>query len=370
MNCHEINKGEFHERYLLGKLTKEESEAYLEHISACEKCLQEQLKLKKIISGIRFAGKTGMKTEIEKQIIELKEQSKNEWKYFVLKAAAVLIIAVFVPGLYYYYELNFNETVSQNNLSESPITEIDESLDYDYSEIMDSELPTEQDKSIKPKSVINDKREPAIAEGIRQEKKDMEQERNKISSVKPAQSALPIVKEAIETPAEPDIETTTGFAAKRMKSASSVNSIEQNPSIILELEDKATEVLEEKQDEDIMRSLSEKKALGKTYPLQNHSIDTIDQNIILRLVTESLKIEFITNLTRTEQKHDSTYAYSKTGDILKVYWNDIPEKYIKNSNSLSAEEIENGKILIKYNDTIEHQIEVINNYILIKAISD
>ena len=370
MNCHEINNGEFHERYLLGKLTKEEAEAYLEHISACENCLQEQLKLKKMISGIRFAGQKAMKTEIKKQIIELKEQSKNEWKYFVLKAAAVLIVAVFVPGLYYYYELNFNENAPQSKPVESLKTEIDDSSGYSYPKSMDSELPPERDKAVKPKSVIADKKEPETAEGIRQEKKDLEQKKTILSPAEPALSVLPILNEAIEMQAEPDREKATGFAVKRMKPAGSVNSIEQNPSIILEVGDKATEVMEEKQNDDLIPAFSEKKALGRAYPLQKNTIDTINQKIILRLISGSLTIEFITDKTRAAQEYDSTYAYGKTGNILKVYWNDIPEKYIKNIGSLSAEKIENGIILIKYNDIIEHQIEVKDNYILIKTLDD
>ncbi len=103
MNCQQINKDEWHEKYLLGHLNPEQQESYEQHLSECPDCSEELETQRQLIMGIRHSSRLAMKNEIITQAEQIRENSRAELKYVFFRAAAVLLVAVFLPGLYYYY---------------------------------------------------------------------------------------------------------------------------------------------------------------------------------------------------------------------------------------------------------------------------
>jgi len=104
MDCKYIEQNDFHEKYLLDRLGENEKAEYLSHLNSCKTCKNRLDSEKEIIGSVRHFGKSEMKSEIAKQVAEIKSREKNISWDMILKVAAIFFFLVITPGLVYYYQ--------------------------------------------------------------------------------------------------------------------------------------------------------------------------------------------------------------------------------------------------------------------------
>jgi len=104
MDCKYIEQNDIHEKYLLDKLNGNEKAEYLSHLNSCEICKNTLDSEKNIIGTVRHFGKIEMKSEIARQVAEIKSREKNVSWDMILKVAAIFFFLVITPGLVYYYQ--------------------------------------------------------------------------------------------------------------------------------------------------------------------------------------------------------------------------------------------------------------------------
>lgn len=115
MDCHDVQQNEFHEQYILGRLSKTEVTEYEKHIERCETCRDELAKQRKIITGIQAAGREAMKQRIRQQVGDLRDQQESpgsKWQ-MILKIAAVLFIVALIPSALYYFRTESGEPLTR-----------------------------------------------------------------------------------------------------------------------------------------------------------------------------------------------------------------------------------------------------------------
>jgi len=116
MNCQKIYENDYHEKYILGRLSKQEIAEYKEHLKICDSCRKELTRQQILIGSIREIGKQQMKKEIQWQV---DQQSTKQYTFnwgMVLKVAAAILFFVIAPGMIYYYHTfgpSFNEKDKQ-----------------------------------------------------------------------------------------------------------------------------------------------------------------------------------------------------------------------------------------------------------------
>lgn len=103
MNCQIIQDNDYHEKYLLERLSQQELSEYKQHLKECESCRKELGNQALVIGSLREIGKKHMKDEIRRQVEEQKiEADRFNWN-MLLKIAAVILFFVITPGIIYYY---------------------------------------------------------------------------------------------------------------------------------------------------------------------------------------------------------------------------------------------------------------------------
>lgn len=115
MNCQYIQQNDFHENYLLGRLSKAEESEYEKHIEGCDSCREELAKQRTLIGGIQAVGRQEMKQQIREQVEELREQPRtngSKWQ-MILKIAAVLFIIALIPSAIYYFRTDTGEPIAR-----------------------------------------------------------------------------------------------------------------------------------------------------------------------------------------------------------------------------------------------------------------
>lgn len=115
MDCHDVQQNEFHEQYILGRLSKAEVAEYEKHLEGCETCRDELAKQRTVIAGIQAAGREEMKQLIREQVQNLREQresSGSKWQ-MILKIAAVLFIVALIPSALYYFRTESGEPLTR-----------------------------------------------------------------------------------------------------------------------------------------------------------------------------------------------------------------------------------------------------------------
>lgn len=123
MDCKYIKQNDIHEKYLLNKLNNNEKAEYLSHLSSCDICKNTLENEKEIIHSVRHFSKIEMKSEISRQVAEIKSREKDVSWDMILKVAAIFFFLVITPGLVYYYQSveppkiselnNFDEAINQ-----------------------------------------------------------------------------------------------------------------------------------------------------------------------------------------------------------------------------------------------------------------
>ena len=120
MNCNYILENEIHEKYLLQHLSKDEQKAYLTHLQLCEKCSRDLENERLLINGLRNAGHKQMKAEIRRQIAGTRASAgRLDWG-IILKAAAVLLVAVLLPALYFTQSDYSAKSISSESAVKTP----------------------------------------------------------------------------------------------------------------------------------------------------------------------------------------------------------------------------------------------------------
>ena len=100
MNSEYIKKNNLHEKYILGQLSspeKNEYEAFIAENAEAREALEQE---RRLINGIRFAGASELKKEIQRQV-ETIRHPKTDWT-LIYKAAAILLVFVLLPSVIYY----------------------------------------------------------------------------------------------------------------------------------------------------------------------------------------------------------------------------------------------------------------------------
>ena len=128
MDCKYINQNDIHERYLLDRLNESEKAKYLSHLKSCKTCKNTLESEKEVVGSILHFGKSEMKSEIARQVAEIKSKEKNVSWDMILKVAAIFFFLVITPGLVYYYQsvespkitelYNFDEAIKQEEETE------------------------------------------------------------------------------------------------------------------------------------------------------------------------------------------------------------------------------------------------------------
>ncbi|MFC2088177.1 hypothetical protein ACFLSX_01115 [Calditrichota bacterium] len=154
MDCKYIDQNDIHELYLLDRLEDRTKKQYLKHLKECKSCFTEFEKQRLFISSVRNIGNREMKSEISRQVQELKaKKSRFDWD-MILKVAAVFFFLVITPGLVYYYHTI--ESPASTGLYK-PETMINETVN-----IGDTGTPMEEESSSLVNSKDKEKTSPAI----------------------------------------------------------------------------------------------------------------------------------------------------------------------------------------------------------------
>lgn len=102
MDCQDMQKNEYHEKYILSQLTDSEKADFEKHLSGCKFCQQELESQRVLISGIRAVGLHEMKEEIRRQVEAQQPGSQVSWARYA-KIAAVFFVCVVTPALYFFF---------------------------------------------------------------------------------------------------------------------------------------------------------------------------------------------------------------------------------------------------------------------------
>jgi hypothetical protein len=129
MDCKFINENDICERYLLDRLNENEKAEYLSHLNSCDSCKSKLDSEKDLLASVRHFGKTEMKSEIAKQVAEIRSKEKDVSWDMILKVAAIFFFLVITPGLVYYYQ----------SVEPPKIAEL-----YDFDEIVNQQKEVEQ----------------------------------------------------------------------------------------------------------------------------------------------------------------------------------------------------------------------------------
>ncbi len=110
--CKQIDEEDLIEKYIAGKLHGELLNRLTEHLSECQKH-SEAVNLEKILSrGVRDFARTELKDKLNFQV------QKNEIsKYYILRYAAILFVAILAPIVLYYQFVKTTpsmETIAEN----------------------------------------------------------------------------------------------------------------------------------------------------------------------------------------------------------------------------------------------------------------
>ena len=123
---------DIHEKYLLGKMTETEREAYEAELRESPDGGRQLESKKLIISSIRAAGRAEMKDEIRSQVARMNRTGTSnvaDWS-MILKIAAVLCMVAIVPYLYYQSQ-QFDEFGNSQTLSSEPILAKEKASEFD-----------------------------------------------------------------------------------------------------------------------------------------------------------------------------------------------------------------------------------------------
>jgi hypothetical protein len=166
MNCQIIKDNEYHEKYLLERLSQKELAEYKQHLKECESCRKELENQLLVIGSLREIGKKQMKDEIRWQVEKQKiGADRFNWN-MVLKIAAVILFFVITPGMIYYYstfspavekksdtvrEIAFGETTE--DAKEPSLSEISTEKERVEAEKRKRDLALEKPKDIEQKAV-------------------------------------------------------------------------------------------------------------------------------------------------------------------------------------------------------------------------
>jgi hypothetical protein len=147
MDCKFINQNDIHERYLLDRLDETEKSEYLTHLNSCDSCKSKMNSEKETQDSIRHFGKSEMKSEIAKQVSELKKKEKSISWDMILKVAAIFFFLVITPALVFYYQsieipkisemTDFDNLLNKEIVKENEIIK-GEKVEYKIEEISDS----------------------------------------------------------------------------------------------------------------------------------------------------------------------------------------------------------------------------------------
>jgi len=96
MDIKYIRDNEIHEKYILNQLEENEKQEYEAFLESSPQAQQELEQSRKLIVGIRAAGPSSIRKEIEEQVGGLRNP-KTDWSV-MYKAAAVLFIFVLLPA--------------------------------------------------------------------------------------------------------------------------------------------------------------------------------------------------------------------------------------------------------------------------------
>jgi hypothetical protein len=166
MNCQIIKDNEYHEKYLLERLSQQELTEYKQHLKECEACRKELENQLLVIGSLREIGKKQMKDEIRRQVEKQKiEADRFNWN-MVLKIAAVILFFVITPGMIYYYstfspavekksdtarEIAFGET--SEDVKEPSLSEISSEKERVEAEKGRRDTPSEETQDIEQETV-------------------------------------------------------------------------------------------------------------------------------------------------------------------------------------------------------------------------
>lgn len=102
MRCSEVDEREFHERYVLGRLTDDERSQYEQHVRHCQTCRAERERVRLMVRGVRQEAHDAMKREIREQVQAARNYARHRSWSLWARAAAVLLLVLLTPTLYYY----------------------------------------------------------------------------------------------------------------------------------------------------------------------------------------------------------------------------------------------------------------------------
>lgn len=153
MDCKYIKEQDIHERYLLERLDESEKAEYREHLNSCDSCKNKLNSEKIALSSIRHFGKREMKSEIARQVADIKSRENNISWDMILKVAAVFFFLVITPGLIYYYQIIESPQVVEKQFSEETqlhpkVAETDESAEKSATNLQDLENKKEKKGNI------------------------------------------------------------------------------------------------------------------------------------------------------------------------------------------------------------------------------
>ena len=129
---------DIHEKYIMGRLSETDREAYEAHLQTSPESQADLAAEKLLISSIRAAGRADMKDEIRRQTAQIKARTTTDardWS-MIFKVAAVLCIVAIVPYMYYLSE----EQVQFSNASapSEPILAAEKEMTIDAEDIATS----------------------------------------------------------------------------------------------------------------------------------------------------------------------------------------------------------------------------------------
>ena len=104
MDCDYILEHDLHEQYILSQIEESDRERYEHHLETCESCRVELENQRQIILALKETGRMEMKKEIRRQLERSRAQRRDiDWAK-LSKIAAVLLIAMITPVIYYYVQ--------------------------------------------------------------------------------------------------------------------------------------------------------------------------------------------------------------------------------------------------------------------------
>lgn len=139
MNCEYILQNDFHERYVLGKLSDSEKSDYEKHLKECANCQKNLQEERRLIEGVKYAARQEMKLDIQKQTAQLKKSSsKTDWT-IAFKVAAVMFFLVLMPSMIYLLKSDFRMKQMEPSLTQVDYYQKDDGLKLAEEEVVDED---------------------------------------------------------------------------------------------------------------------------------------------------------------------------------------------------------------------------------------